>query len=114
MLKDDRPEQHITAVRTGAAGDALLSPAVTRRVIAHFTQRPDPTPPPGLQELTARERDILRLLAGGLSNAEIASRLWIGETTVKTHVGHILTKLGLRDPVQAVVLAHRTGLADPS
>jgi DNA-binding NarL/FixJ family response regulator len=114
VLKDDPPEQLITAVRTVAAGDALLSPAVTKRVIAHFTQLPDPTPPPALQELTGRERDILRLVAGGLSNAEIAQRLWIGETTVKTHVGHILTKLGLRDRVQAVVLAHRTGLADSS
>jgi DNA-binding NarL/FixJ family response regulator len=114
VLKDDPPEQLITAVRTVAAGDALLSPAVTKQVIAHFTHLPDPTPPAALHELTGRERDILRLVAGGLSNAEIAQQLWIGETTVKTHVGHILTKLGLRDRVQAVVLAHRTGLVDSS
>ncbi|MDQ3936208.1 MAG: response regulator transcription factor [Actinomycetota bacterium] len=110
VLKDDPPEQLIAAVRTVAAGDALLSPAVTRRVIKHFVRTPRPEPPRALDELTAREREILRLIAQGLSNAEIGEQLFIGETTVKTHVGHIFQKLGLRDRVQAVVLAYQTGL----
>jgi DNA-binding NarL/FixJ family response regulator len=110
VLKDDPPEQLLAALRTVASGDALLSPAVTRRVIARFARLPRPLPPDGVQELTARELDIFRLVAEGLSNAEIAERLVIGETTVKTHVGHILSKLGLRDRVQAVVLAYQTGL----
>ena len=91
---------------------ALLSPAVTKRVIRQFTRIPRPTPPAALQELTAREFEILKLLARGLSNAEIAHELFIGEGTVKTHVTHILQKLGLRDRVQAVVLAYQTGLVD--
>jgi len=99
-------------VRTVAAGEALLSPTVTKRVIEQFTRIPRPTPPKELDELTARERDILRLIAGGLSNAEIGEQLYIGETTVKTHVTHILQKLGLRERVQAVVLAHETGLLE--
>jgi DNA-binding NarL/FixJ family response regulator len=110
VLKDDPPEQLIAAVRTVAAGDALLSPAITKRVIKQFTRVPRPEPPKELDELTARERDILRLIAGGLSNAEIGEQLYISETTVKTHVTHILQKLGLRDRVQAVVLAYQTGL----
>ena len=111
VLKDDPPEQLIAAVRTVAAGNALLSPAITKRVIRQFTRLPRPAPPKELDELTDREREILVLIAGGLSNAEIGQRLYIGETTVKTHVTHVLQKLGLRDRVQAVVLAHRAGLA---
>jgi DNA-binding NarL/FixJ family response regulator len=112
VLKDDPPEQLIAAVRTVASGEALLSPTVTKRVIEQFARIRRPAPPKELDELTARERDILRLIAGGLSNAEIGERLYIGETTVKTHVTHILQKLGLRDRVQAVVLAHETGLLE--
>jgi DNA-binding NarL/FixJ family response regulator len=110
VLKDDPPEQLIAAVRTVAAGDALLSPTVTKRVIEQFTRNPRPAPPKGVDELTAREREILRLIAGGLSNAEIGKELYISDTTVKTHVTHILQKLDLRDRVQAVVLAYETGL----
>ncbi len=112
VLKDDPPEQLIAAVRTVAAGDALLSPAVTRRVIRRFTRTPRSDPPKGFDELTDRERDIFRLIAEGLSNPEIAQRLYIGETTVKTHVTHVFQKLGVRDRVQAVVLAYRAGLFD--
>jgi DNA-binding NarL/FixJ family response regulator len=110
VLKDDPAEQLIAAVRTVAAGDALLSPAVTKRVIKQFVRVPRPEPPRELEELTAREREILRLIAGGLSNAEIGAQLYISETTVKTHVTHIFQKLSLRDRVQAVVLAYQTGL----
>jgi DNA-binding NarL/FixJ family response regulator len=110
VLKDDPPEQLIEAVRTVAAGDALLSPAITKRVINQFTRIPRQEPPKELDELTAREQDILRLIASGLSNAEIGADLYISETTVKTHVSHILQKLGLRDRVQVVVLAYQTGL----
>jgi DNA-binding NarL/FixJ family response regulator len=112
VLKDDPPEQLIAAVRTVAAGEALLSPAITKRVIRQFTRLRPPTPRDEMNELTARERDILRLIAGGLSNAEIGQKLYISETTVKTHVTHILQKLGLRDRVQAVVLAYQTGLVE--
>ena len=110
VLKDDPPEQLIAAIRTVAAGDALLSPSVTRRVIEQFTRSPRPAPPRELDELTAREREILLLIASGLSNAEIGSALFISDTTVKTHVTHILSKLNLRDRVQAVVLVHQAGL----
>jgi DNA-binding NarL/FixJ family response regulator len=110
VLKDDPAEQLIAAVRTVAAGDALLSPAVTKQVIKQFLRVPRPEPPRELEELTAREREILRLIADGLSNAEIGDQLFISETTVKTHVTHIFQKLGLRDRVQAVVLAYQTGL----
>ncbi len=112
VLKDDPPEQLIAAVRTVASGDALLSPAVTRRVIGAFTRMPRPTPPKELEDLSAREREVFRLVARGLSNAQIGKELFIGETTVKTHVTHILSKLGLHDRVQAVVLAHQTGVFD--
>jgi DNA-binding NarL/FixJ family response regulator len=112
VLKDDPAEQLISAVRTVAAGEALLSPSVTKRVIKQFVRVPRPDPPKELDELTARERDILRLVARGLSNAEISQELYISETTVKTHITHILQKLGLRDRVQAVVLAYQTGLFD--
>ena len=110
VLKDDPAEQLIAAVRTVAAGDALLSPAVTKRVIKQFVRVPRPEPPRELHELTAREQEILRLIAAGLSNAEIGAQLYISETTVKTHVTHIFQKLSLRDRVQAVVLAYQTGL----
>jgi DNA-binding NarL/FixJ family response regulator len=112
VLKDDPPEQLIAAIHTVAAGDALLSPAVTKRVIERFAHIQRPTPPRELEELTGRELDILRLIAQGLSNSEIGERLYISETTVKTHVTHVLQKLNLRDRVQAVVLAHQSGLAD--
>jgi DNA-binding NarL/FixJ family response regulator len=112
VLKDDPPEQLLAAIRTVAAGDALLSPAITKRVIKQFIRIPRPAPPKELDELTGREQEILRLIANGLSNAEIGQQLYIGETTVKTHVTHILQKLGLRDRVQAVVLAYQTGLFD--
>jgi DNA-binding NarL/FixJ family response regulator len=112
VLKDDPPEQLIAAVRTVAGGNALLSPAITKRVIEQFARIPRPVAPKELDELTAREQDILRLIAAGLSNAEIGHRLFISETTVKTHVTHILQKLGLRDRVQAVVLAYQAGLID--
>ena len=114
VLKDDPAEQLISAVRTVAAGNALLSPAITKRVIRQFTRIPRPVPPKELGELTEREHEILRLIATGLSNAEIGRELYIGETTVKTHVTHILQKLGLRDRVQAVVLAYQAGLFDPA
>ena len=110
VLKDDPPEQLIAAVRTVAAGNALLSPAITKRVIKQFTRIPRPAPPKEFGELTEREHEILRLIATGLSNGEIGQKLYISETTVKTHVTHVLQKLGLRDRVQAVVLAYQTGL----
>jgi DNA-binding NarL/FixJ family response regulator len=112
VLKDEPPEQLLTAIRTVAAGDALLSPTVTRRVIRQFARVSRPVPPKAVAELTAREHDVFRLLAEGRSNAEIGRLLYISETTVKTHVGHILQKLDLRDRVQAVVMAHETGLFD--
>jgi DNA-binding NarL/FixJ family response regulator len=110
VLKDDPPEQLIAAIRTVAAGDALLSPAVTKRVIKQFARLPDPTPLRALDELTPREREIFRLIADGLSNAEIGQALYIGETTVKTHVTHVFQKLDVRDRVQAIVLAYQSGL----
>ena len=93
-----------------AAGEALLSPAITGRVIRQFARRPRTRPPRALDELTERELDVFRLITRGLSNAEIGQELFISETTVKTHVTHILLKLGLRDRVQAIVLAHESGL----
>jgi DNA-binding NarL/FixJ family response regulator len=114
LLKDRPPEELVAAVRTVAAGDALLSPSVTRRLIAEFAARPEPIATPiGLDELTDREREVLLLLAQGASNAEIARRLFVAETTVKTHVAHILRKLGIRDRAQAVVLAYESGLVRP-
>jgi DNA-binding NarL/FixJ family response regulator len=112
VLKDDPPEQLIAAVRTVAAGDALLSPTVTKRVIKSFTRLPRPAPPKELDDLTERERDVFRLIASGRSNAEIAQDLYISDTTVKTHVTHIFQKLNLRDRVQLVVLAYQTGLLE--
>jgi DNA-binding NarL/FixJ family response regulator len=110
VLKDDSPEQLIDAIRTVADGEALLSPSITKRVIKKFARMPRPAPPKELDELSERERDVFRLIARGLSNAEIGGELYISETTVKTHVTHILQKLGLRDRVQAVVLAYQAGL----
>ena len=110
VLKDDPPEQLLAAIRTVAEGQALLSPAVTKRVIKRFTRLPRHAPPEGLDALTERERDVFRLVAQGLSNAEIGRTLFIEETTVKTHITHLLQKLGLRDRVQAVVLAYQSGL----
>jgi len=112
VLKDDPPEQLIAAVRTVAGGAALLSPAVTTRVIEQFTRIPQPARPGRLDDLTERERDVFRLIARGHSNAEIGRELYISETTVKTHITHILQKLDLRDRVQAVVLAYESGLFD--
>jgi DNA-binding NarL/FixJ family response regulator len=112
VLKDDPPEQLLTAVRTVADGDALLSPAITKRVIKQFTRIPQRTPPRQLGDLTDRELDVFRLVARGLTNAEIGDELHIGDTTVKTHITHIFQKLNVRDRVQAVVLAHETGLFD--
>jgi DNA-binding NarL/FixJ family response regulator len=114
VLKDDSPEQLIAAIRTVAAGEALLSPTITRRVIQKFARMPRPAPPKELDDLSEREQEVFRLIARGLSNGEIAQELYISETTVKTHVTHILQKLNLRDRVQAVVLAYQTGLFDGS
>ena len=113
VLKDDPPEQLLAAIRIVAGGEALLSPAITKRVIEKFTRISHPEPPKELADLTDRERDVLRLIARGLSNAEIASELFLTEATVKTHVTHILAKLDLRDRVQAVVLAYESGLVQP-
>ena len=110
VLKDDPPEQLLAAIDTVANGDALLSPAITKRVIEQFTRIPRRETPQAIAELTERELDVLRLIARGLSNAEIGQELFVSETTVKTHVTHILQKLDLRDRVQAVVLAYETGL----
>ncbi|HEY7707437.1 MAG TPA: response regulator transcription factor [Gaiellaceae bacterium] len=112
VLKDDPPEQLLAAIRTVADGDALLSPAVTKRVIERFTRIRQPTPPKGLDELTERELDVFRLIARGLSNAEIGRELYISDTTVKTHITHIFQKLDLRDRVQAVVLAYESGILE--
>jgi DNA-binding NarL/FixJ family response regulator len=112
VLKDDPPEQLIAAVRTIAEGEALLSPAITRRVIQHFTRLHRQAPPKAVDTLTAREMDVFRLVTRGLSNAEIGQELFISDTTVKTHVTRLLQKLDLRDRAQAIVLAHQTGLFD--
>ena len=114
LLKDVQPAQLVDAVRVVAAGEALLAPTVTRRLLDRFAdQLPSSTPPPELARLTERELEILTLLAEGLSNAELAERLFLSETTVKTHVSSVLRKLELRDRVQAVVLAYKAGLARP-
>ena len=115
LLKDSPRHDLIAAVRAAAAGDALLAPSVTRRLIEAFARRPPETSPSPSQlaSLTARERDVLLLLARGRSNAEIAEVLFVSEATVKTHVGNLLAKLGLRDRVQAVILAYETGIVIP-
>ena len=115
LLKDVEPEQLVRAVRTVAAGDALLSPTITRRLIEEFVRRPPAGTglPAELADLTERELDVMRLVARGLSNVEIAGELFVTEATVKTHLTHILTKLRLRDRIQAVVLAYESGLIRP-
>jgi DNA-binding NarL/FixJ family response regulator len=115
MLKDAPPEELLAAIEVVARGDALIAPAVTRAVIAELVRRsPTPAaPPPRLDELTAREREVLQLLARGRSNAEIAARLVVSDGTVKTHVAHVLAKLGLRDRIQAVILAYEAGVVVP-
>ena len=116
LLKDTPPEQLVAAIGVVAQGDALLSPSVTRRVISEFVKGAGPRPHaqfPRLRDLTARELEVLTLIARGLSNAEIAKTLFVSETTVKTHVARILMKLGLRDRVQAVVLAYEAGVVSP-
>jgi DNA-binding NarL/FixJ family response regulator len=115
LLKDATAAELVHAVRVVAAGEALLAPSVTRRLIADFARRPrqDPAPAPALGALTQRETDVLRLIARGLSNAEISDTLVIAEQTTKTYVGRILAKLNLRDRAQAVVVAYETGLVTP-
>src|SRR3989454_1220233 len=116
LLKDVPPEQLVAGIRAVASGDALLAPSVTRRVIEEFVRRPPAsvrTLPAKLEDLTGRELEVLKLVARGLSNAEIATELFVSETTVKTHVAHVLMKLGIRDRVQAVVLAYESGLIQP-
>jgi DNA-binding NarL/FixJ family response regulator len=113
LLKDRPPEELVAAVRVIASGEALLAPSVTRRLIEEFARRAPAVKPTELDELTEREREVLVLMARGLSNAEIARSLFVAETTVKTHVGRVLHKLRLRDRAQAVVLAYESGLVHP-
>ena len=115
LLKDVPAEQLADGVRVVAAGEALLAPSVTRRLLAEFAQvRPrDAAPPPAFEELTPRELEVFRLIARGMSNAEVAQELIVSETTVKTHVARVLMKLGLRDRIQAVVLAYESGIIQP-
>ena len=116
LLKDTPPEQLVEAIMIVSRGDALLAPSITRRVIQEVVRRPPASArrsPPELEELTAREREMLGLIAKGLSNAEIARAAFVSETTVKTHVAHILMKLQLRDRVQAVVFAYEHGIVAP-
>jgi DNA-binding NarL/FixJ family response regulator len=116
MLKDAPAEQLVEAIRVIASGEALLAPSVTRRLIEEIGRRPgrdSVVAAPGLDTLTEREHEVLRLIAKGLSNAEIAELLYLGEATIKTHVGRVLMKLNLRDRVQAVVLAYESGLITP-
>lgn len=114
LLKDTPPEDLAEAIRVVAKGDALLSPSITRKLLGEFTKTPaTPQPAEGLKDLTDREQEVLLQLARGLSNAEIAEVLFVSETTVKTHISHILTKLELRDRVQAVVIAYESGLVIP-
>ena len=111
MLKDRPPEELLSAIRVIAAGEALLAPNVTRRLIRHFVRQPDPLrSPEALEQLTAREREVLALIAAGLSNTEIAGRLVMSVPTAKTHVSRILAKLGARDRAQLVVIAYQSGL----
>jgi DNA-binding NarL/FixJ family response regulator len=116
LLKDTPPEQLIAGIHAVASGDALLGPSITRRVIEEYVRRPAGTPrvqPPQLAELTSRELEVLKMIARGLSNQEIATTLVLSETTVKTHVVHVLRKLGVRDRVQAVVFAYDSGIVVP-
>jgi DNA-binding NarL/FixJ family response regulator len=116
LVKDVPPEQLVAGIRSVASGDSLLAPSVTRRLIQEFVRRPPDalrTAPPELARLTEREMEVLRLMARGRSNAEIATELFVSETRVKTHVAHVLAKLGVRDRVQAVVFAYESGLVLP-
>lgn len=113
LLKDAGGDQLIEAIRVVASGEALIAPSITKRLIAEFAGRPESKKVEGLDELTERELEVLAQVARGLSNAEIAEELFVSETTVKTHVSHILTKLHLRDRVQAVVVAYESGLITP-
>jgi DNA-binding NarL/FixJ family response regulator len=112
LLKDTPPADLLSAVRVVAAGEALLAPSVTRRLIGEFVRRPGPvsTPPPGLDGITDREREVLALIARGLSNSELAGHLCLSPATVKTHIGHLLAKLHARDRAQLVIAAYETGL----
>lgn len=114
LLKDSPPDRLLEAVRVANAGDALLSPSITRKLIEEFTHQPVTEPAPRLETLTRRESEVLTFLARGLSNAEIADELFISPATVKSHVASVLTKLELRDRVQAVVYAYEYGLAEPN
>ena len=113
LLKDAGGDRLVDAIRVVAGGDALLAPSVTRRLIGEFAARPETPEVAGLDELTERETEVLELVARGMSNAEIAEELVVSLPTVKTHVSHVLTKLGLRDRVQAVVVAYESGLVTP-
>jgi DNA-binding NarL/FixJ family response regulator len=115
LLKSAPPRELAAAIRTVACGDALLSPSITRRLIEDYVTRPRQQPSPGVEfdRLTPREEEVLKLIARGLSNAEIAAQLYLSEPTVKTHVTRMLAKLGVRDRVQAVVLAYESGLVHP-
>jgi len=116
LLKDAPPEELVHAVKVVARGEALIAPSITKRLIDEIAERPPPhgAPPEALESLTQRELEVLQLVARGLSNHEIATELYVSETTVKTHVGRVLMKLGLRDRVQAVVLAYESGVVRPS
>ncbi|GLZ36393.1 response regulator transcription factor [Actinokineospora sp. NBRC 105648] len=113
LLKDTRPTELLTAVRLVAAGEALLAPSVTRRLITQFARLPDPAAPAVLTGVTEREREVLTLIARGLSNAEIADRLTLSPATVKTHIGRLLAKLQARDRAQLVITAYESGLVRP-
>jgi len=116
LVKDVPPEQLVAGIRSVASGDSLLAPSVTRRLIQEFVRRPPDairTPSPELARLTAREVEVLQMMARGRSNAEIATEFFVSETTIKTHVAHVLTKLGVRDRVQAVVFAYESGVVLP-
>jgi DNA-binding NarL/FixJ family response regulator len=116
LLKDTLPVDLLNAVRVVAAGDALISPRITRRLIEEFARRPDPAAPAAsgaLEQLTEREREVLELVAKGLSNAEIAAQLYVSHATVKTHVSRLLMKLDARDRAQLVMIAYETGVASP-
>jgi DNA-binding NarL/FixJ family response regulator len=116
LVKDVPPEQLVAGIRSVASGDSLLAPSITRRLIQEYVHRPSGAmrpPPPELDRLTARELEVLRMMARGLSNPEIAAELFVSETTVKTHVAHVLAKLVVRDRVQAVVFAYESGVVQP-
>ncbi|HYH88698.1 MAG TPA: response regulator transcription factor [Solirubrobacteraceae bacterium] len=115
LLKDSSPDQLVNAIRVVAGGEALLAPSITSRLIEQFahTRERRREPPPGLDELTTRELEVFKLMARGMSNAEIAASLVVSDSTIKTHVAHLLAKLGLRDRVHAVVLAYESGIVTP-